>query len=161
MGKIIKREIRSNNAARGLVDAVIKPIDPSDINLIIQIARQSFETVWKLDEFLFFISNPNAWCWGAWFEKELIGYFLGLLVQGELDIVSVAVANQWRRCGAGQVLIEVASSSGIIGEMFLEVEADNEKAISLYTKCGFEKYGLRRKYYNGLKDAVLMKKKNN
>ena len=41
----------------------------------------------------------------------------------------------------------------------LEVSEQNEVAISLYSKFGFEKVGLRKKYYDGKFDAILMSKK--
>jgi ribosomal-protein-alanine N-acetyltransferase len=40
--------------------------------------------------------------------------------------------------------------------IFLEVNTINSKAISLYEKFGFARYGIRKKYY-GENDAVLMK----
>lgn len=38
----------------------------------------------------------------------------------------------------------------------LEVNENNEPAIKLYKKYGFEQVGLRKKYYNNKEDAILM-----
>ena len=41
----------------------------------------------------------------------------------------------------------------------LEVNEKNYAAISLYKKAGFEDVGRRKKYYNGMDDAIIMTKK--
>ena len=38
----------------------------------------------------------------------------------------------------------------------LEVNTKNIPAIKLYEKFGFKNVGIRKKYYNGLDDAVIM-----
>jgi len=161
MGKVFKRKIRSCDAHGELVAADIKSILKADIPGITEIAKHSFDKVWKAEEFNFFLSHPCGFCWGVFYEGELVGFFLGLLTHGELDIASVAVCTQWRRRGVAETLIACCWSMPVVERAFLEVEADNSAAISLYEKCGFHRYGLRRKYYDGKKDAVLMKKAKN
>ena len=41
----------------------------------------------------------------------------------------------------------------------LEVNEKNIIAINLYKNFGFEKVGRRKKYYNGIDDAIIMTKK--
>ena len=38
----------------------------------------------------------------------------------------------------------------------LEVNENNKPAIKLYEKFNFKQVGLRKKYYNGIYDAILM-----
>ena len=40
----------------------------------------------------------------------------------------------------------------------LEVNEKNLIAINLYKKFGFKKIGSRKKYYNGIDDAIIMSK---
>ena len=40
----------------------------------------------------------------------------------------------------------------------LEVKEKNVPAIKLYEKYGFEKVGIRKKYYNGIDNAIIMTK---
>ena len=40
----------------------------------------------------------------------------------------------------------------------LEVNEKNSIAIHLYERCGFEKIGIRKKYYNGIDNAIIMTK---
>ena len=43
----------------------------------------------------------------------------------------------------------------------LEVNENNLDAIKLYEKFGFEKLGIRKKYYNNTDNALIMTKKLN
>lgn len=158
MGKIIKRKIRSHDASGELREALFKPIEEKDIQTIIAIARESFDKVWSHDEFRYFVAHSSGFCLGVWVDHNLSGYFLGLLVQGELDIVSIAIAKPWRRLGLAEILLRLISEDTRVRRQFLEVESDNEAAILLYRKCGFLQYGIRKKYYAGKKDALLMRK---
>lgn len=40
--------------------------------------------------------------------------------------------------------------------VLLEVRASNSPALALYTSLGFERVGLRKRYYSDGEDAVLM-----
>ena len=114
--------------------------------------------IYKTNRFAYFVEHESGFCWGAFFQGRLIGYFLGLLVLGELDIVSIAVAKEFRRCSVCETLLDCVLGLPSVNKAFLEVESDNLPAIRLYEKRGFKQYGVRKKYYAGIKDAVLMKK---
>lgn len=158
MGKIIKRQIRSHDAPGGLIEFEIKSLTVADIPAIIRIAKVSFEKVWTREEFEYFILHSSGFCFGIFFQGVLISYLLSLLVLGEVDVVSIAVIPEKRRQRFGEVFLEFLWESPEIRRIFLEVEADNIPALALYKKAGFEQYGLRRKYYEGKKDAILMKR---
>jgi len=93
--------------------------------------------------------------------QELILGFVGLWVMvGEAHIVTLAVREDHRRRGLGELLliaaIEVAAAHRQEA-MTLEVRRSNEAAISLYEKYGFIRAGIRRRYYTDTReDAVIM-----
>lgn len=157
MDQIFKRQIRSLSSPGQLIQIEIKDLSISLLPEIIDIAKESFEKVWNEKEFAYFISHDSGVCFGAFDNSRLIGFFMGLLSYGELDIVSVAVLKEYRRRGVAENLIECVVSLPQIEKCFLEVEAGNPSAIKLYAKMGFVEYGIRKKYYAGVKDAVLMK----
>jgi [ribosomal protein S18]-alanine N-acetyltransferase len=157
MDSIFKRQIRSHNASGQLVEVVIRRLGRQDLGAIRTIASESFDTVWKEKDFDYFVQHPSGFCWGLFIEHKLVGYFLSLLVQSEMDIVSIAVSKAWRRFGLAAMLLQYVWEFPVVSKGFLEVESGNESAILLYEKIGFWKYGLRKKYYGGIKDAVLMK----
>ncbi len=79
---------------------------------------------------------------------------------GQGDIQTLAVAASARRRGLGRLLLlsllGEARQRGA-DEVFLEVRADNPAAQALYESVGFERISVRRRYYRGGIDAVIMR----
>lgn len=134
----------------------LKPPHADDVQ---RIAHASFPDRWKIEEILHFIEHPCGLCMGAFrTDGALVAYLLSYLVQGDLDIVSVATEPSRRRQGlAARLLRRVWDGPGV-KRVMLEVAVDNAPAIALYKKLGFEIKGLRRKYYRGTGDAHFMTK---
>jgi len=90
----------------------------------------------------------------------VLGYG-GLLAVGvDGDIQTIAVAPEARGAGHGRTmmnaLLDAAEDRGV-GEVFLEVRADNPTARALYVSLGFAEIAVRPRYYQpeGV-DAVVM-----
>lgn len=83
----------------------------------------------------------------------LVGYAglarLGRSPIGESEVHTIGVDPDFRRRGIGarllELLLERASDHG--GPVFLEVRTDNDAAIELYRRYGFEQIGVRKNYY--------------
>ncbi len=82
----------------------------------------------------------------------------------EVEIIDIGTSPELRRqSGATNLLQEVflLLQQKDIKNIYLEVAENNTPALALYIKNGFEKYSLRKNYYNidgkGV-NAVLMKK---
>lgn len=139
----------------------ISPIDCRHASAVFQIAAESFPAVWSEQEFCYFLAHENRVCQGLFSlgagAPRLRSYFLGLLVQGDLDIISVATRADDRRLGLGERLLKQVCEDRRICRAFLEVEVDNEAAIALYRKTGFVILGRRNAYYGPQRDAYLMR----
>ncbi len=74
------------------------------------------------------------------------------------EIFTVAVLKSQRGKGTGKrivsALIEFCASKNA-ESIFLEVEEENVPAISLYSRMGFEKVGIRKGFYRE-KNAIIM-----
>ena len=97
-------------------------------------------------------------------EPDRIDAYAGLFAPHRApsaDIQTIAVAESARRGGLGRVLmtqlIAEARSRGA-EEVFLEVRADNDSAQNLYLSLGFEQLAVRKGYYKGGVDAIVMRK---
>ena len=93
---------------------------------------------------------------------DVIGYSDMWVVADEAQLNNIAVDARYRGIGLGERLLthmtDKARSLGC-SLMTLEVRAGNSTAISLYSKMGFGKVGLRHRYYkDNHEDAVLMNK---
>ncbi len=91
-------------------------------------------------------------------EQEIVGYIEIMIVADECEIQRVAVLPEYRRRYVASMLMDATlhlSESLGIKSHYLEVRAGNEPAIKLYEHFGFQKNGVRKKYY-GDEDAVLM-----
>ena len=158
MDQSSERQIRSIDVAGKQLNIELGLLSQQNIKAVMAISARAFPKPWNENEFAYFIQHDFGLCWGAFFQNQLVGYLLTLLVQGELDIVSIAVSPEFRRAGIAQILIEEAWRDNRVQSAFLEVDAENLSALKLYEKANFQKYGIRRKYYEGKRDAVVMKK---
>jgi [ribosomal protein S18]-alanine N-acetyltransferase len=82
--------------------------------------------------------------------EELAGFIMSRMVQGEAEILSVAVAPAWRGRGVARRLLDVHMrqlASLAIHTLFLEVGEDNTPARRLYRGIGFREVGRRDGYY--------------
>lgn len=93
--------------------------------------------------------------------RELIVGFVGLwLMVGECHIVTIAVRESHRRHGIGEMLLIASIERAIEHQqevVTLECRASNRAALAMYEKYGFERVGVRRRYYtDDHEDAVVM-----
>jgi len=89
------------------------------------------------------------------------GMALGRLAADEAELLTICVAEEFRRQGVGEALVRaVASVVPRARALHLEVAADNRGAMTLYRMLGFREIGRRKDYYrragNSLVDALTM-----
>ncbi|MCV2886082.1 ribosomal protein S18-alanine N-acetyltransferase [Aestuariibacter sp. AA17] len=105
-------------------------------------------------------------------ESFIAGYYIGLNVVGEVTLMDIGIAQDYRGKGYGEQLLDafLARCRQLQCQaIWLEVRASNQAAISLYMKKGFEEIEVRKGYYTisstrngedgvtGKEDAVIMK----
>ena len=94
----------------------------------------------------------------------LAGLILIRAVEGEAEILTVAVHPQARRKGLGRKLVEVAAKTAVAAgatTLWLEVGVENAAALALYAVTGFEAAGRRKGYYqhaDGAEDALILRR---
>ena len=91
------------------------------------------------------------------------GFALGHALAGEAELLTMAVAPAWRRCGHGRELLNAflrtARARGA-DAAYLEVAAGNCAARALYAGAGFVRVGRRQGCYRtpegGAEDALVL-----
>ena len=83
-------------------------------------------------------------------------------VPPEMEILRLGVHPDWRKRGLAEFILEqfeIFAKSVKIESLWLEVNATNKSAVSLYSKLDYKEAGSRKNYYrNPSGDAILFKK---
>jgi len=157
MDSLSQGQIRSDEPPAGVI---LRSLNRSHTVTVREIASQCFPRPWDERDFCYFLSHPCGCAWGAFLKdtprESLVAYCLGLLVRGDLDIVSIATEPKFRRQGLGRRLLKHLISLPEVFKVTLEVEVSNQSAIRLYEQVGFNQVSVRKKYYAGERDALFM-----
>ena len=141
-------------------DFKIIPAKERHIKDIARIERAVFSTPWSEDVIIDSIKNGYYFFVAEGEEENALGYVGLNIILDEGYIANVAVDEKYRKAGVGTLLVRrLLSLARQMGLSFLtlEVRASNEKAISLYEKCGFKTEGRRKNFYTAPKeDAIIM-----
>ena len=140
---------------------IIRAWEKRDIDAIAQIEAFSFQDPWSKSNLLDVLKYPHYKSFLLEEQGQVCAYGCLILVFDRAEVANIAVATPYRGRGLGRLLLErmhyAAKSQGAT-ECFLEVRVSNARAIGLYESCGYERYGIRPRYY-GNEDAILMRKK--
>jgi len=139
----------------------IRPMTRLDLDEVLAIEHASFPSPWKREHFLQEIHSHLSFPFVAVCEGSVIGYVCLMSLFEEAQIMDIAVAPEHRAKGVGRMLLEqaiaVAREKGA-ERLVLEVRQSNVPAIRLYEYFGFVEYFVRKGYYEGKEDALLMEK---
>lgn len=145
--------------------AVLRRMNPADLPAVMEIETTTFPAdAWseammqgELDD------QPRTRHYVvALIDDRIVGYAGLAAAADQADIQTIAVIAEHRRSGVGTALmtelLAEAVRRGAI-EVFLEVRSDNPPAQAMYERFGFERFGVRRAYYDDGGDAITMVRK--
>lgn len=143
------------------MDYSIKKMTNQDLLKIKDILISDFDDFWNYDILKQELECSNSYFIIAKNNNEIVG-FAGLKrIVDEADIMNIVVKKSYRNNGVGSLLLEnLISTAKLLNlkTITLEVNENNLSAIKLYDKFDFNHIGIRKKYYNGESDAIIMKK---
>lgn len=139
------------------MNSEIRQLDFADLDQIYVIASQVLVPLWSRDEYGFFLKQTSSFCWGMDDSFGLASFILTLVSGSEMDIVSVATRKDVQGKRLASDLVGTLLKRPDIKRAFLEVDPMNAPAVKLYLGLGFQVQGVRKKYYQGKKDAWMMK----
>ena len=117
-------------------------------------------TEWGLRELL---GWPGVLALVTEHQRKVCGFIIGRQVEGEAEILNLAVIPAKRRQGEGSALLKVAMDEFLaqhVSRVFLEVRESNEGGIAFYERHGFAKTGRRASYYRNPDEAAVTMEKN-
>ena len=143
-----------------MMDLEITKMTSAHIEEIARLEKECFSSPWSEDGLKSELNNSFARFFVALSDGRIAGYIGSHNVLGEVYITNVAVFPEFRRNGVGMTLVDFLVNEMNAEEaefVTLEVRESNIKAIDLYEKCGFEKVGKRKDFYEKPReDGVLM-----
>lgn len=127
---------------------------------IFEIEKAAFSPAWMEGSLLSQLENEFAYFTVAVEDGRILGFCILHIGVDEGEIFQIAVDEQARRRGVGDLLLgdalRYAKDNGMVS-IFLEVRRSNAPAIGLYKKYGFTVAGYRKKYYSyPTEDAAVM-----
>jgi ribosomal-protein-alanine N-acetyltransferase len=139
---------------------------PADVDRCAELDALAFagDDPWSATVFAREMASENSYFVGARNGGTLIGY-AGIACLGATgftgasfyEVRNIAVDPAHHGHGIGRRLLDELLQFAAGGAVYLEVRYDNEAAIALYRRVGFQKVGLRRGYSKGA-DAATMRR---
>jgi [ribosomal protein S18]-alanine N-acetyltransferase len=142
-------------------EPVIEEVRKSDAAAITSVHAASFQRGWNEDEFHRMLADRNIVAHRATVGRTLAGFILSRLIDGEAEILSIAIAPPWRGRGFARPLLDLhlRRLAGLgVRAVFLEVAKHNEPATRLYRRAGFYEVGQRQGYYDKSTTAVVLRR---
>lgn len=146
---------------------IIRNTRKSDIDQILEIEKASYPRPWERAGFecelskqasninLFLVAEEES-------TGKIAGYFVGNIITDYIHILNIAAAETFRKKGIALSFMRKAEQEALkrgLGALTLEVRENNEAAVHLYKKLGYEVRGRREKYYENQVDGLIMWKK--
>jgi len=142
--------------------ARLRPLRPDDLAALAALHAACFpEAPWSPHALALLLAQPDCVAFLAEAENgALLGFVLLRRAADEAEILTLGVAPGARRRGLAQRLLAagLAWLGPAVGQLFLEVGADNAAARALYAGLGFHAVGRRAKYYADGSDAVVLRR---
>ena len=136
----------------------IRDVRQEDLAAVGEIAKSCFDD-YSAEDYFKMSTSPNYNFVVAEKNGQIMGYLIYLKIDEKLEIIKIATGEQFKRQGVATALINQMKEYGLknshIG-IILEVNEFNSSARSLYQKVGFKPIHVRKRYYHGTDDAVIM-----
>jgi ribosomal-protein-alanine N-acetyltransferase len=129
---------------------------------ILGIEQTAYSHPWSLINFTDALaSGYHTLVWRT--ETDILCYLVAMRGADEVHLLNFTVAPSHQRRGLARHMMQYLSAWSQTEEVhaiWLEVRAGNQRAIDIYTACGFSRDGVRPGYYpaqHGIReDAVVM-----
>lgn len=142
---------------------LILPMRPGDLSAVCGIADRAFPIPWRRADFERELTR--SWAVIRVLRPSRVAPIAAFVhywwVSGEVQVMNVATVPELRRRGYARALLEdvVNAALGRASSLVLEVRRGNESAIGLYERLGFERVGVRPRYYaDDGEDALVMRR---
>ena len=138
---------------------IITNMTITDFELIKDHLIEDFDDFWTPQTLKNELENESSKYIVAKASEQIVGFAGIWKAYDNIHITNIVVRKDCRLHGIGKLLLEKLiqiSKKQNISSITLEVNKTNRIAIQLYSEYGFKETGLRKNYYNGISDALIM-----
>jgi ribosomal-protein-alanine N-acetyltransferase len=139
----------------------LRPMRWPDIEAVHAIETEVFDVdPWSAEQFWGELAQATRRYVVAESGGAIVGYAGAYLLPPDADVQTIAVSPTAQGSGVGRLLLEELIAIAIeLGstQLLLEVRSDNESALGMYERFGFESISRRRDYYATGVDALIMR----
>lgn len=143
------------------MDIKIEKMTLENLESIKNVLSTDFDDFWSYNTLKDELNAENSYVIIAKDNNEIVGFADLKIIIDSADIMNIVVRKTYRHNGIGSILLEHLinyAKSKNLKSVTLEVNEHNLSAVHLYDKFSFDKIGIRKKYYNGESDAIIMSK---
>lgn len=140
----------------------VEKMTMEDFEKIKDVLETEFDDFWNSNILMSELNNENSRYFVAVDNGKILGFAGFIIMPDDVEITNIVTRKLNRGHGIGKMLLEtIIEEAKLCGKetISLEVNAKNLIAINLYDSFGFEKVGLRTKYYKGVDDALILTKR--
>ncbi len=145
---------------------MIQKMDMEDLDEVLFIETSSTLAPWSRNMFIEEMRNTFAYCFVVRKEdgskQPVIGFICFRNIGAESELLKICVHPDHRQRGIGKQLMKFYtdfSRARGIKTFYLEVYSSNHPAVHLYQLFSYHPSGMRKNFYNGKFDALLMTRK--
>ena len=139
----------------------IRAWEKTDLEILAKMEQSCFKDPWSKELLEDTFKYPYYHCYLAEEEGQVCGYCCLIVLFEDAEIGNIAVDAAFRGRGiATELMKTMHKKARDLGakRCLLEVRVSNAPAIALYEKFGYQRYGVRAKYYEDGEDAFVMEK---
>jgi len=148
-----------------MTDMVLQPARLRDAAGIAAMSRRYVEAglspAWTVDRVMRSIRHRDSMVLTATWSRGLAGFAIMQYGDTSAHLNLLAVDPAYRRKGVGRRMLEWLEAAARVAGTFvisLEVRAGNSPATRFYESLGYRQSGFIRGYYEGIEDAIRMRR---
>ncbi len=140
-----------------------EPVTAAHAEILSALHARCFDEPWSPDSMASLFATPGllGLIASETVSTQPVGFVLMRVIEGEAEIITIGVLPEVQGQGIGTFLLRIMLQEAVT-TVFLDVAADNENALKLYTGLEFEVVGRRPNYYrraDGTRvDSLTMKR---
>lgn len=150
-------ETTTNN---NLNNIIITKMTEEDLNSIKDNLTTEFDDFWNYNVLHQEYLNDTSSIFVATTQNhEILGFISIQIIIDEATITNIVTKKDSRNTGIGSAMLDHIINyckTQNLKNLTLEVNEKNTSALNLYKKYNFKQTGLRKNYYNGNENAIIM-----